>query len=177
MNAFTAQVLAFFARDPTRRVPLAIVLAGVAAIVLAYTAQYGFDLEPCALCLYQRGPYALAAGLAGICLLKPYTPRREAFIVVLCGIVFLGGAAIAAYHVGVEQHWWVSAAACGGGPVESMGVEQLKSLLTQKAPKSCDQVDWTFLGISMATYNVFASMALAAACIAGARMIRRLDPL
>ncbi len=94
MNAFTAQVLAFFARDPTRRVPLAIVLAGVAAIVLAYTAQYGFDLEPCALCLYQRGPYALAAGLAGICLLKPYTPRREAFIVVLCGIVFLGGAAI-----------------------------------------------------------------------------------
>ena len=177
MNPFAAQVLAFFARDPTRRVPLAIVLAGVGAIALAYTAQFGFDIEPCVLCLYQRGPYALAAGLAGISLVRPHNPRREAFIVVLCGIVFLGGSGIAAYHVGVEQHWWVSAAACGGSPVESMGVDQLKALLTQKPAKPCDLVDWTFLGVSMATYNVFASIALAVACIAGARMIRRLDPI
>jgi disulfide bond formation protein DsbB len=176
MNQLAAQVQAFFARDPTRRVPLFIVLAGVGAVSFAYAAQYGFGLEPCVLCLYQRGPYALAAGLAGIILLKPRNPRREAFIVALCGLVFLAGAGLASYHVGVEQHWWTSVAACGGGPVETMGVEDLKALLTKKPEKACDVVDWTFLGVSMATYNVFASLALAFASLAGARMIRRLDP-
>lgn len=176
MKDITAQILEFFERDPVRRVAWAIIAAGIGAVAVAYTLQFGFGIEPCVLCLYQRGPYALAAGLAGIILVKPHSPRREAFIINVCAAIFLGGAGLAFYHVGVEQQWWASAAACGGGPVGRLGVEQLKELLTQKPAKSCDLVDWTFLGISIATYNVVASIALAVACLAGGRLIRRLDP-
>jgi disulfide bond formation protein DsbB len=42
-----------------------------------------------------------------------------------------------------------------------------------KPQKPCDDVEWTFLGLSMATYNAAFSLALAAASLAGARLLAR----
>ncbi|HEY9164284.1 MAG TPA: disulfide bond formation protein B, partial [Magnetovibrio sp.] len=54
--------------NPTRHFPALLAAVGAGALVMAYVAQYGFDLEPCILCLYQRIPYALVAilGFAGM---------------------------------------------------------------------------------------------------------------
>ncbi len=44
--------------------PIIVVFASLAALVTAYVAQYGFDLQPCVLCLYQRWPYGVAIVIA-----------------------------------------------------------------------------------------------------------------
>ena len=43
-----------------RLYPALLILVGVGSLGAAYTAQFGFDLEPCVLCLYQRVPFAIA---------------------------------------------------------------------------------------------------------------------
>ena len=65
---------------------------------------------------------------------------------------------------------------CGvaAGDPEPETVEELRRLLTQARPaKACDEVDWTLFGVSMATYNVAASLALAVGSLWGAEKIRR----
>ncbi len=147
----------------------------VAALANAYTAEYAFGLEPCILCLYQRVPYAVAGVLGGAAL---FVPRARTVAVAVAGVVFLVGAVLAFYHVGVEQHWWVSAASCGGGGLGDAGgpatVDELRQMLMQVKPvKACDEVDWTLFGLSMATYNVGLSLALATASLWAADQLRR----
>ena len=158
-----------------RRVLLAIVLASLAVLTAAFTAQYLFGLEPCVLCLYQRGPYGAAAVLAIVGIGLAGEGRMSGVIVGLCGFVFLTGAGLASYHVGVEQHWWDSVAACGGGGMPGdMTVAQLRAGLAAQPPKPCDQVDWTLFGVSLAGFNVLSSLSLAVFSFAAARtLIRR----
>ncbi len=154
-------------------VPLAILAVSVGALVTAYTAQYAFGMQPCILCLYQRVPYAITGLLAVLALGMPTKSGARAAIVGLCAVIFLGGSGIAFYHFGVEQHWWASVASCGGTPAVKITLEQLRQQLQMKPPKACDQVDWTMFGISMAGYNVVASLALSASSFAGVIAIRR----
>ena len=154
-----------------RLILLAILLASSGALAAAYTAQYLFGLEPCVLCLYQRVPYVATAVLAALGMGLAGEGRIPSTIVGLCGIVFLTGAGLAIYHVGVEQHWWGSIAACGGGAPAEMTLEQLTAALAAPPPKPCDQVDWTLFGLSMAGYNALASLGLAVFSLAGARTL------
>ena len=153
---------------------MAILAASVGALATAYTAEWAFGLEPCILCLYQRIPYAVAGVFGLLALLLP-SGRYRVWAVAGCGAVFVAGAGIAFYHVGVEQHWWMSQASCGaaGAGPEPRTVEELRTLLGAKPPKACDEIDWTLFGLSMATYNVAASLALAYGAFWGALRMRR----
>ncbi|MBL4614473.1 MAG: disulfide bond formation protein B, partial [Magnetovibrio sp.] len=93
-----------------RLYPALLILAGATSLAFAYAAQFGFDLEPCILCLYQRVPFAVAIILGLIGLLKP---QWLVMVFTLAITAFAINCGIAVYHVGVEQHWWVSAAGCG----------------------------------------------------------------
>jgi len=96
-----------------RTFPAVLTIIGVGAVVFAFTAQYAFGLEPCNLCIAQRVPYVGIALIGWVGLRRPewISPGN---LTATAGFVFLLGAVIASYHVGVEQHWWVSAAGCGG---------------------------------------------------------------
>jgi len=142
--------------DNPRLYPILLILVGAGSLTMAFTAQYGFDLEPCILCLYQRVPFAVAIGLGAIGM---WRPEWLAGVFALAVLTFATGATIAFYHVGVEQHWWVSA--CTGDVADRVSGSDLLASLQAKQPKSCDTVDWTFLGISMATWNVVFSGGLA----------------
>jgi disulfide bond formation protein DsbB len=83
-------------------------------------------------------------------------------LVGLCGLLFLIGAGIAAFHVGVEQHWWAGTAECGGQASGARTVEQLQAMIEAAPVVRCDVVAWSLFGISMAGYNVMLSLALAA---------------
>lgn len=141
---------------------LGLVLVAVAGVALgvAYTAQFAYGLEPCPLCLYQRVPYALLILLGLGLWFGPGTLHRQ--LLAAAALTFVAGAAIAAYHVGVEQHWWASAV-CGGEIGAIGSPEQLLQGLGQPPEKACDEVDWTFLGVSMATWNAAVSALMAAA--------------
>ncbi len=78
----------------------------LAALGLAYFAQYGLLLTPCELCLWERWPYRIGAVLGLLAVLL----RRESarLVLGLAGLVVLGDVAIAGLHVGVEFGWWAS---------------------------------------------------------------------
>ena len=106
--------------------------AGVAALAVALVAQYGFGLRPCVLCIAQRVPFVLAA-LLGLAALTPAAARAQRPLVLLAGLAFLANTALAVYHVGVEDHWWVSPGCSAEGPQKPMTVAELAQLAAQPA--------------------------------------------
>jgi len=158
----------------TRLYPTLLAGVGAGALAMAYIAQYGFGLEPCILCLYERIPYALVAILGFTAMRWPHLVRP---MMAMAVAVFAFSAALAFYHVGVEQHWWASATGCTGGnlPTTMTTADLLKSL-EAPPPKPCDAVDWTLFGVSMAGWNVvFSIFAAGASAYAFARLKENSD--
>ena len=149
--------------------PAVLFATATGALGLALYAQFVQGLAPCNLCLYQRVPYAVIGLFAGAALVRPNAKVLRALIW-LATVAFVIGAGIAVYHVGVEQHWWASAV-CGGAVSDVGSTVDLLAGLSAAPEKSCDSVDWAFLGISMATYNAAFSAVMAVLCgIAGRRL-------
>ena len=139
----------------------AIVAASVGSLAFAFTMQYGFDIQPCILCLWQRVPFGVAAIFAMVAYFwRPYG---------MCTLVLLGGCAVAFFvntglaffHTGVERHWWLGTNGCTITPLHGASVQDWKEQLMSMAVGHCDQISWTFLGLSMANWNVLFSLALA----------------
>jgi disulfide bond formation protein DsbB len=144
---------------PTAALLLALASGAILLSVLAL--QYLGDLPPCPLCVWQRWPYV---GVAVLGLLGwRWQPR---VLLALAALVLLVGAGLGVYHVGVEQGWWALPAGCAAG-ASAQSVEELRRLLAE-APPACDQVSFSLLGLSLAGWNVIASLALAAYAIAAA---------
>jgi disulfide bond formation protein DsbB len=136
------------------RASLLLALASAAILLGALALQYVGGLPPCRLCIWQRWPYVALIGL-GLIGWRAW-PRA---MLALGTLVLLTGAGLAAYHVGIEEGWWALPAGCvAGGSAES--VEDLRRLLAE-APPACDQVRFTFLGLTLAGWNLIASLALA----------------
>src|SRR5690606_22095002 len=94
---------------------IAMLLGAASALMLgaAFWFQHVEGLEPCPLCIAQRWAHGAALALAFATAFLA-TRRTASRLLLLVGLAFLAGAGIAAYHVGVEQHWFASAF-CGGG--------------------------------------------------------------
>lgn len=152
------------------RLPAFVTLASVAVLGTALASQYIGGLRPCELCYWQRYPYwaTIALGVAGVALARR-SARLAAGLAALAGLVFLIGAGIAFFHVGVEQHWWAGTSQCGAfsGPIGSL--EELRRQLEAAPIVRCDEPAWTLFGISMAGFNMLVSLALAAITLTSAR--------
>jgi disulfide bond formation protein DsbB len=138
----------------------AVAAASAAALALALVAQYGFGLAPCELCLAQRVPFYLTLVL-GLLALMPAVPdaaRRQ--VVLICAGLFAANAALAAYHAGVEYHWWQGPTACTGG-VADIDTNDLLAALNRPGRVNCDEPAIRVLGISMAGGNAIFCAALA----------------
>lgn len=151
--------------------------ASIALLAGAWAFQIFGGLQPCALCLYQRWPYWAVIAIAGLAMLaaKQLGAKGMAMIAGLCTLIFLAGAGVAGFHVGVEQHWWEGLAACGGGNLSdpNLSLDELRTRLLDTPIVRCDDVPWSLFGISLAGYNFIASLALAATSIMAARNFRR----
>lgn len=157
--------------EPARTAPLVIAIIGAAALGGAWIFQYGFGLQPCPLCLEQRVAYYFAIPLA--CLLAAGVPLGAKRKVLVAGFVVIAGlmlwnAGLGAYHSGVEWKWWPGPQDCSG-PINELGSAGglLKKIETIRIVR-CDEVQWRFLGLSLAGYNVLISLALAALAVWGA---------
>lgn len=141
-------------------------LVSAAVLGAALLSQFVGGLQPCVLCLYQRWPYVatIALGLAGFALARRH-PDAARIMLALAGLVFLVGAGIAGFHVGVEQGWWQGTAGCGAPAGGAMTLEQLRAQVLAAPVVRCDEVPWSLLGISMAGYNFLVSLALAGAAL------------
>ncbi len=143
----------------TRQNLILIAAAGSAALLLgAFGFQYIGGLWPCTLCIWQRWPHAAAVVLGALGLALP-----QRIWPILGGIAVLTSAAIAVFHVGVEQTWWEGLATCTADTMGNVNVEDLLNTdVTVGAPVRCDAIAWAMFGISMAGWNMLASLGLAA---------------
>ncbi len=147
-----------------RLVALGVLVLAAGSLAGAYGSQYLGGHMPCILCLYQRVPLAVIAGLMLAVLLLPRPGRRWRWTLVsVAGLLYLGEAGLAGFHVGVEQHWWASIESCTDGAGTATTVDALKAELMARPP--CDQVTWRLFGLSMAAYNFLMSLALGVALI------------
>ncbi len=136
--------------------------ASALALIFVLIMQYGFDVQPCVLCLWQRVPFGVALLLSlAAYLWWPYGLRTQ-ILLGLCAAAFAIGAGLALFHTGVELHWWLGTSGCSIQPLNGTSVEDLRTQLLHTVVARCDQISWTFLGLSMANWNVPFSGALAA---------------
>lgn len=135
-----------------RRIALGVPLALLGG---AYLGQYGFGLEPCEMCWWQR--YALFAALALAVLgwLRP--PAR--ILTGLALLAILAGGLIGGYHAGVEYGWWKGMTSCTSAVSFGSGAALDAILDAPMIP--CDVVQWKLVGISLAGWNFLISVPLA----------------
>lgn len=155
------RLMDFLARP--RVTGLYVALASAGLLSVAYVAQYGFGLDPCILCYYQRVPYFIivALGMAAF-FVAPKSERAAAALVFLCGVAFLADAGIAAFHVGVEHKWWKGLEACGNAAMPmNASIEELREFIMSRGVVDCGVPAFRLFGISMAGYNLLAAAGLA----------------
>jgi disulfide bond formation protein DsbB len=155
-----------------RLTPLLILLASVALVGGALLFQYVGGIAPCELCLYQRWPYYAAIPLSLAALLWGRRGSTLALLV-LTGLLFIAGGAVAFYHVGVEQHWFAGPSACTGGVSAEGSVEDFTKRLLAAPVVRCDEVAWSLWGVSLAGWNFLASLGLVLFCGAALRALTR----
>lgn len=138
----------------------------IAASIFMLAMAHGFErfamLAPCPLCLRQRDVYwTIIAVAALILIMLRLRPRNLAVILgnTTLGIIFLTGAFIAGQHVGVEWGLWPAPSGCSAGAVDITNLD-LGNLDQRQATASCTEIAWQFLGLSMAGWNMIASLLL-----------------
>jgi disulfide bond formation protein DsbB len=143
----------------------ALLIAAASIVILATVLiLQGFGYAPCELCLTQRYAFYAAAPLA---LLTALLANRSANGLARAGfallaLVFAANAVLAAYHAGVEYHWWAGPTACTGGLTGALDVNNLVKALNSVKVVRCDEVQLRIAGLSLAGWNVLASAVLAA---------------
>jgi disulfide bond formation protein DsbB len=136
---------------PRHAAPAGLALLAAAMLAAAFAFEHLGGLAPCALCWWQR--YAWMAALALALPAVALGGRAGAALFALAALAALAGGGIAAYHVGVEQNWWTGTAQCGTAPGAAASVEdRLRQLLAAPVVR-CDEIAWTFAGLSMAAWN------------------------
>lgn len=155
-----------------------IIVLCVLALAAAIASEIFWGLEPCVLCIYQRWGFVIAAIFAGIGLaLHKKCAKAAPVMALLSGLAFLGNSAVAFYHTGVEQKWWVSAVeGCtipNFGDLSADNKSWIENLMSAPA-KPCNVIAWQdpIFGLSMANYNIALCLGMFALCVIAALRLR-----
>jgi disulfide bond formation protein DsbB len=126
-------------------------------LISAFVIEYGFDHQPCKLCLYERIPYFLSILLIiKILFIKKY----ERVTLLALSLIFIGSATLAFYHFGIEQGFVSESFVCETRNLsETLSKEQLLEQLKQNNI-SCKDVSFRILGMSLAAINTIFSLIL-----------------
>ncbi len=138
-----------------------ILLAGAGSLALllgAFGFQYLGGLAPCPLCVWQRWPHAAAVVVAVLAVTVLWKVSRA--MAGLGAAAMVASLGLAAFHVGVEQGWWSGFEGCSAPDPTGMSAADLLDRLETTEIVRCDDVAWSFGGISMAGWNGIVSLAL-----------------
>ncbi|KAA8609037.1 dihydroneopterin aldolase [Salipiger aestuarii] len=153
----------------SRKTLILLAAGGSAALLLgALYFQVFENLPPCKLCIWQRWPHgaALVIAAAALATRGPALPLAGAVSALTTGAVGL-------YHTGVEREWWDGPSTCTSSQsITDMSPARAADLIMNMAIQRCDEVLWSFLGLSMASWNALASLAFALLWVAAARRSR-----
>ena len=165
------------AASPAQSAALAVAVIAAATLAGAWFIQLVLEILPCPLCLEQRYAYYFVVPFANVVALAAVKGAPRGVLIAglaLVAIAVLANAGLGTYHAGVEWGFWKGPTECTG-PVGNLGSagNLLERLDTVKVVR-CDEVQWRFLGLSLAGYNVLISLLMAA--IAGWGIARTARP-
>ena len=133
---------------------------GVLAAVFAFEHLMG--LAPCPLCLNQRIAFYLAVPLGLLAALSATKkPSLSTISFIALTLIFITNSAYGGYHAGIEWGYWPGPGSCAGNTFEVTNIEELILSLENGAPPSCSEAPWRLFGLSLAGYNMLASLGLA----------------
>ena len=128
-----------------------LIIISIIAITSALIAEYIFNLQPCELCLKQRHPYYLIVVVSLIIFFIPVFQKLFLYILIQLGTIY--GIFYSVWHVGVENKLLKGPSGCTTGLSNSLNTADLKEQILNKQVISCDEVVWSFFGISAASLN------------------------
>jgi disulfide bond formation protein DsbB len=155
---------------------LAVTVIAAATLSGAWFFQLVLEILPCPLCLEQRYAYYLAVPLGALTALAAVRGAPRAVVgagLVVLALAALANAGLGTYHAGVEWGFWPGPTECTG-PVGNLGsAGDLLARLDKVKVIRCDEVQWRFLGLSLAGYNVLISLLMTAIAALGVAGLRR----
>lgn len=140
--------------------------------------QHVMKLEPCPMCILQRYAFLLTglAALVGALHTHLGRPGKCALTVwwVLSLLFTLAGLGVASWQSWI-QRFPPSISTCGPDAFDMLGVLPFTDILPMifSGSGSCENIEWTLFGLSIANYALLAFLALAAWCIMGIVRARR----
>ena len=148
----------------SRHLVIAAATGSAFLLIAALGFQYLGGLAPCQLCIWQRWPHAAAVAVGAAVLI--FGVPKLAWAGALAAAA---SAAVAFYHAGVEYKWWKGLEACSATPLEMTSGADLLDFSAAQPVVLCDEVVWSFLGLSMAAWNGILSLLLAGIWIVSLR--------
>lgn len=128
----------------------------------AYGSQYFGGLVPCEMCWWQRYAHFAALPFAVLAFTTTADSKADRIMTGLAALAIAASGAIGLYHAGVELHLLPGLTTCSAASSGLTGEDLLKSILNTPLVR-CDEVQWSFLGVSMAGWNAIISLGGAAA--------------
>src|SRR5579863_6292513 len=156
--------------SPALVAALTILVIAAATIAGAWYFQLVLGLQPCPMCLEQRYAYYVAIPLAALTALAAGQDAPRSLVIgglAILALATFGNAVFAAYHAGVEWGFWQGPTDCSGPVLDLGSASTLLDRLDKIKVVRCDEVQWKFLGISLAGYNALISLLMAAIAVRG----------
>ena len=129
-------------------------------ILFVLMSEHVFGFAPCSLCLIQRYPHILVA-ITSVWII--FFRTHNVFLYPVNTLVMALSIILASYHVGVEQSIFQGPQSCSSSNLSLVSEKSAEALLEEILNASvvrCSEVTWSFMGLSMATWNLILSIAL-----------------
>ena len=138
---------------------LFIFIVSVCVVIFVHYLEY-IGFTPCQLCIYQRWPWYLIIFLSLISIF--YNKKVYPYNKFIIFMIFVGSAAYAGWHAGIEWAFWEGPTTCATGTnkIESHN-NLLENIQNIQSFVSCSEAGFRFLGISLAGYNFISSLIMA----------------
>jgi len=146
---------AFSAAAAARLIALLLPLALLAG---AFGSQYLGGLYPCEMCWWQRYAHMAAVVPAALAFTAPAESSRARTLTLLAALAIAVSGAIGVYHAGVEAKIFQGFTQCTAEVSRGISTADLLKQLTHAPLVRCDEVQFRFLGISLAGWNAILSL-------------------
>ena len=134
-----------------------ILIISVIALASAFFIEYVLGHQPCNLCILERIPYFLTIII--IILNYKFTHLEKYFMLLLI-LIFLTGAILSLYHLGIEQGFIKESLVCDiKNGSNLLSKEDILKQLQQKIV-SCQDVTFKIFGLSLTSYNILISLVI-----------------
>ena len=130
-------------------------IASIFALMFALYYQYFENYPPCEFCIYQRVPYIILIFIIPIIgIIKKFKKN----VLLIVSFLFFTSLVIASLHFGIEKGYWTMSTSCSNISGDFDNIDSLRNFLSEVPITKCDEVIWSYLGISMAGYNMLFSL-------------------